>query len=68
MYAAVEFTFCLFDQLPIDQSPLYQAMVAKFGKKEADRWTYVEEVPVINHPPPEEEKPCESAEKPSMSA
>lgn len=54
MKVSVEFTCCLFDKLPIDQSSLYQAMVTEFGKAEADRWTYVEEVPVINHPPPDE--------------
>lgn len=63
MYLAAEFTFCLFDRLPIDQSPTYQAILSEFGKKEADRWTYVEEVPVINHPPPEVKK----HEPPSMA-
>lgn len=50
---ALECTFCLIDHLPIDVSPAYRDLILCVGKENADRWTYVKEIPIIpTRPPP----------------
>jgi hypothetical protein len=50
MIEAVEIQFCSWDDLPIDQSPIYQTLVAEIGEKKCRRMTYWHPTPLPKLP------------------
>lgn len=52
MIQSATFRYCIFDELPIAESPVYITLRDEFGAKIANRYTRVMRVN-LNHPPPE---------------